>query len=56
MGRLAGAPVSFLNRDQRDLTLAFLGALGQPDAALPCHAPPKTTLDQRFAAQEPDRG
>jgi hypothetical protein len=56
MARLAGERVSILKADQRDLTLAFLGAPGQADAEFPCHTPPISIFDQSFAAREQDRG
>ena len=52
----AGERVSILKSDQQDVTLAFLGTLGQADAKLPCPTQPKGNLDQSFPALEQDRG
>jgi hypothetical protein len=56
MARLAGERVSILNSDRCELTLAFHEAQGQADAEVPFHVPPKSTLDESFSAQEPNRG
>jgi hypothetical protein len=56
MARPAGERVSILTSDQRHLTHAFLGALGQADEQLCCHAPSNSTLAESFPSKEPDRG
>jgi non-ribosomal peptide synthetase component F len=56
MARPAGERVSILTSDQRDLTHAFLGALRQADAELPCRTASNSTLAESFPSQEPDRG